>query len=261
MDKEYQLYISFPRGYSIKDSTKYPVLYVLDGLYRFPEFKSARECMDFDKELEDFIIVGLGSGIDFVSWNTNRKYDFTPSEDTIYDRQKEKEACLKNGLDWNLCKGTLHSGGAEKFLRCITTEIIPFVDKHYKTTNDRGITGHSLGGLFTAWCFLNSKGLFNRYGINSPSFWWDNKKTLTQAELLFNKNETWDIPSTKVFISVGEKEGSTMVPDMVKFNHLLESKANKNVSVYSHQFQGETHNSVIPVSLKRTILVLYGKEK
>lgn len=260
MDRNYQLYISFPKNYSTKDSIKYPVLYVLDGKYRFPVFKSARESMDFDNELEDVIIVGVSSGLDFVSWGRNRNYDLTPSQDTIHDRKLEKDASAAYSLNYDSIKGTVQSGGAKNFLKCMSDEIIPFVEKHYKTTDDRGITGYSLGGLFTAWCLLNSKGVFNRYGINSPSFWWNNNDFLNQAELWFSKNDTWDITFTEVFISVGEKEPPEMVSGIEKFINLLQGKAYKNISLNSHRFLGETHNSVGGPNLKQTIYVLYGKK-
>ena len=253
MGKDYQLYISFPSGYSIKDTTQYPVLYVLDGQPSFPQFKSARESMDLGKELEGVIMVGIGSGLNLPSWFINRSYDYTPSEDTSSDRRMEKQ--------YGFPKGLIHSGGAEKFLLCITKEIIPYIDKQYKTTNDRGITGHSLGGLFTAYCLLNSKGVFSRYGINSPSLWWNNNQILNQADSLFSKNKTWDISPVKVFISVGQKEGPLMVPTMAKFSTLLESKAYKNVSLTWHIFEDETHLSVSPASLSRTLSVLYGAKK
>ena len=253
MGKDYQLYISFPNGYSTKDTTKYPVLYVLDGRVFFPLFKAAREVMDLGNELEKVIIVGIGSEYDLASWYANRMYDYTPSLDTVNDRKVEKQMGLPTGK--------VQSGGAEKFLQCITTEIIPYVETHYKTTNDRGITGHSLGGLFTAWCFMNTKGVFTRFGINSPSLWWNNNETLTQAESFFNTNKTLDIPFTKVFISVGEKENPIMNSVMEKYSTLLENKAYKNVSVTTHTFSGETHLSVVPANLSRTLSVLYGKKK
>lgn len=253
MGKDFQLYISFPGGYSIKDTTKYPVLYLLDGRYFFPIIKSARETMDFGNELEKVIIVGIGSGLDIASWYVNRMYDYTTSKDTISDRKDEKQMRFP--------KGTIQSGGAEKFLKCITTEIIPYVDTHYKTTNDRGITGHSLGGLFTAYCLLNSTGVFSRYGINSPSLWWNNDEVVNQADSLFSKNETWEVPLTKVFISVGQKEGSSMIPTMAKLSTMLEAKAYKNVTLTWHIFDDETHLSVIPANLSRTLTVLYGKKK
>ena len=261
MGKDYQLYISFPKGYSTKDTTKYPVLFVLDGQSSFPVLKSVRESMDIDKELDSLIIVGIGSGLDFVSWGINRTYDYTPSLDTTFDRQYERDAAKQYNLDYNSVKGKIQSGGAEKFLQCITTEIIPYIDTNYKTTNDRGITGFSFGGLFTAWCFINTKGIFNKFGINSPSLWWNSEDILKQAEVMFTKNKTWEIPPTKVFISVGQKEESKMVSGMEKFSKLLEAKRYENISVTMHQFQGETHNSAVSPSLKRTISILYGKKK
>ncbi|PZR08540.1 MAG: hypothetical protein DI539_22645 [Flavobacterium psychrophilum] len=260
MGKEYQLYISFPKNYSTKDTVKYPVLYVLDGLYSFPAFKSIRESLDIDKELEDVIIVGIGCGLDFVSWGINRTNDYTPSQDTAWNRQYEKDAAKQYNLDYNSVKGKIHSGEARKFLQCITTEIIPYIETHYNTTTDRGISGFSLGGLFTAWCFLNTKGIFKKFGINSPSLWWNNNEVIVQAESLSNKNETLNIPPTKVFISVGEKETPVMISGMEKFSELLESKAYKNVSVAKQKLVGETHSSAMRTSLKRSISVLYGKQ-
>jgi predicted alpha/beta superfamily hydrolase len=253
MGKDYQLYISFPRSYSIKDTTKYPVLYVLDGRGAFPLFNFAIESREIAKELDDVIIVGIGCGLDQASTDINRSYDFTPSRDTILDRSLAKR--------YGISSGAPMTGGAEKFLQCITTEIIPYVDTHYKTTNDRGIMGHSYGGLFTAYCLLNSNGIFTRYGISSPSLWWNNGEILNQAISFFSKNKTWDIPSTKVFIGVGKKEGPKMVPDMVKFSMLLESKAYKNVSLNWQIFEDETHSSVIPACLNRALSVLYGRKK
>jgi len=253
MGKDYQLYISFPSGYSINDTVKYPVLYLLDGRQFFPIIKSAREALDFGGELEQVIIVGIGSGLDGASWYVNRTYDYTTSKDTVSDRKDESELGFP--------KGTLQSGGAEKFLQCITKEIIPYVESHYKTNGDRGITGHSLGGLFSAYCLLRSKGVFTRYGISSPSLWWNNNEIGNEAELLFSKNETWDISPVRIFISVGQKEGPSMVPLMTKFSTLLEEKAYKNVALTWHVFDDETHLSVIPANVSRTLSVLYGTKK
>ena len=251
MGKEYQLYMSFPAGYSATDTTTYPVLYVLDGQNFFPAFNVARQAMDFGNELKPVIIVGIGCGQDLASWFINRNYDYTPFADTASDRLMETQ--------FGLPIGTIYSGGGEKFLQCITREIIPFVDAHYKTNTNRGIAGHSLGGLFSAWCFLHSKDVFNKYGISSPSLWFDNEKLLKQAETIFNTNEKWDAPDTKIFISVGGKEGF-MVSEMNRFSALIESKKYTNIDLSKNIFDGETHLSVVPAVLSRTLSVLYGKD-
>jgi uncharacterized protein len=252
MGRDYQLYISFPKGYSTKDTISYPVLYALDGSLFFHSVRAATDALYvIGNEIEDVIIVAIGSGVDFISWFVDRTYDYTTSLDANNDRQSEKQ--------FNLPEGTVKSGGADEFLKSLKTEIIPFVDKHYKTNNDRGILGNSYGGLFAAYCFINSDGYFTRFGINSPSFWWDNEKLLNQAALQFTNNKTWDITPSIVFISVGEKEG-LMVPLMERFKSYLESADYENIDLIWQIFAGETHLSVVPASISRAITTLYGKK-
>jgi hypothetical protein len=252
MGRDYQLYILFPKDYSTKDTISYPVLYVLDGRLFFQSVRATTDALYvIGNEIEDVIIVAIGSeGLDFLSSVINRTYDYTTSVDTASVRNIEKQ------LGFPI--GTLKSGGADKFLECIKTEIIPFVDKHYKTNNERGIAGNSFGGLFSAYCFINSDGYFTRFGINSPSFWWDKGKLLNQAALQFTNNKSWDIPPTKVFVSVGEKEGPSMVPTMQKFKSLLEAAGYENIDLKWQVFEGETHLSVVPASISKTITTLYG---
>jgi predicted alpha/beta superfamily hydrolase len=202
--KDYQLYLSFPKNYSTKDSISYPILYVMDGQINFSTIRGMRTLFDLGPLIEDVIIVGIGTS----NWKVNRYQDFTPSVDTSEDEER---------------KGTFKSGGAAKFLESIKTEITPFLDKNYKTNADRGITGHSLGGLFTAYCLINSDGYFTRFGINSPSLWWDNEKVLNQAVAQFTENKIWDLPQTKVFISVGDQE-EEIVPMTLKCSSSLENK-------------------------------------
>ena len=116
-------------------------------------------------------------------------------------------------------------------LKSMKTEIIPFVDKNYKTNADRGIHGGSLGGLFAAYCLVNSDGYFTRFSISSSSFWWDNEKLLNQAVTQFTENKTWDLPQTKVYIFVGSQERKTMAPTMIKFSKYLEDSNYNNIGL------------------------------
>jgi uncharacterized protein len=125
MGKDYQLYLSFPKGYSINDAIKYPVLYVLDGSDSLALIKSIREEIDVDSALEDILIVGISSGLDEVSLSINRTNEYTTSTDSIWDRQYEKDAAKHYKLPYNTLLGEIQSGAAAQFLQCITTEIIP----------------------------------------------------------------------------------------------------------------------------------------
>ncbi len=249
-DNDYQLYMSFPRGYSTKDTISYPVLYVLDGIRDFELLNTENRYL-YGK-IEEVIIIGISSGGDYKNGGFDRTLDYTTSVDTLRDREMEKKH--------DLPKDTKQTGGASNFLKALKTEITPFVDKHYKTNKDRGISGHSLGGLFTAYALLNSDGYFTRFGINSPSFWWMKEELLDQAVLQFTQNKTWNIPPTNVYISVGGKEGLDMVPQMVKYSLYLEDSDYKNIDLSWHIFDNESHGSVIKPSLRQTLIELYGKE-
>lgn len=257
MGKDYELYISFPSGYSTKDTISYPVLYALDGKSTIRFIDQINKGFSSIKKIEDVIIVGINPGIDRKSTAINRYYDYTISVDTIKERKTDKK--------YGVPEGTVKTGGAAKFLESIKSEIVPFIDKNYKTNNDRGIIGHSLGGLFTAYCLINSDGYFTRFGISSPSLYWNNEELLNQAvteieNKYYNKIE-WNIPPTKVFTSVGELESSSMIPEMVKFSTYLADLDSDSIELKWQIIENETHKSVIPVMLINALSFLYGKEK
>jgi predicted alpha/beta superfamily hydrolase len=250
--KSYHLAVSLPPHYSPVDSLKYPVLYLLDGSFSFPIAHAARTLLDIFGEIEELIIVGIGDEweLSYSPWMSSRWTDYTPSADPTSDFNP---AFLNL---FNLEEGALLSGGGPVFLDMIKNEIIPFIDGKYKTTQDRGIAGHSFGGLFAGYCLLSTTDLFSRFGINSPSFWWNKDEILALEQLYAQQNE--DLKA-KVFVSVGSKEGTRMVPKMIAFTDSLQSRSYKNLELTSHVFENETHNSVIAASISRTLRVLYGK--
>lgn len=248
-NKDYLIHMSFPKNYSIQDSITYPVLYVLDGKSTFGYFESSY--IDFEK-IEDVILVGISHKVNGIESKINRFNDYTPYRDTISERKFEK--------NFGVEKGTIKTGGADKFLECLKKEIIPFIEKHYKTNTDRGISGHSLGGLFTAYCFVNSDNYFTRFGINSPSFQLNEEIFLEPAVSKFSDNQNWNIDQTKVFISTGENESPMMVSNMIKFSMFLKKRNYDNIDMNWYIYRNETHTSVIPFCFKGTLTTLYGKK-
>ncbi|XOV94346.1 MAG: alpha/beta hydrolase [Bacteroidota bacterium] len=252
--RNYQLFISFPNSYSTKDTISYPVLYVLDGERNFDFFYRPNIFLSAMGKIEQTIIVGIDSGKDRKAQIVNRTYHFTPTIDKDSSNVRQREKSL------GLAEGTLLSGAAADFLKVIKTEIAPFIDENYKTNADRGISGHSLGGLFTAYCLVNSDGYFTRFGINSPSLWWNEEEFLNQAVQQFEDIEDWEIPPTKVFISSGGDEGIYILPTTIKFYTHLKNANYKNIELNWQIFDNENHVTVRPLSLRQTIIELYGKE-
>ena len=249
--REYRLYVAPPAGYVKGDTTRYPVLYVLDGHFAFPAAVSAREYLGLFRELEDVIIVGIGEGdYSFTAWFLNRWRDYTPSADPSTDSTSARQ--------YKLAAGTVRSGGGRDFLNVLRSELIPFVESTYRTTGDRGLSGHSLGGLFTTYALFTAPDLFQRYGINSPSLWW-NHSEMFATESTFAATHT-ALPK-RVLLTIGADEGASMVPPMAKFATVLGSRRYQGLVIDTVVFQGESHTSVGPAMMARTLRVLYGKRR
>ena len=67
------------------------------------------------------------------------------------------------GITQNDRNKDLSSEGFSQFSSYIESEIMSYIDSHYKTSNDKILIGHSLGGLFTMSTFLQKNNLFNSY--------------------------------------------------------------------------------------------------
>ena len=65
----------------------------------------------------------------------------------------------------------------------------------------------------------------------------------------------------RVFLSVGAEEGKTMVPPMRQFGELLANRRYQGLTLDTVVFQGESHTSVVPAMVSRTMRVLYAKKK
>lgn len=245
--KSYQLYISLPSDYNAKDSKRYPVLYVLDAHYSYPLISSLHNLLDSGQEIEKIIIVAIGDSDQSTSaWLSNRMIDYTPSNDPKVDIE------IANGLDINT---KIKTGGGKSFLNTIRTDIIPFIDNNYKTTDDRGISGHSVGGLFASYCLFNAPDLFKRYAINSPSLFWNNQEIISLEKKFAIKNTNLD---AKIFISYGSLEPEIMLPPINSFIGALKSHNYKGMKLITQVFENESHISVVGASTSRSLKVLYG---
>lgn len=243
---EYQLYVSLPSSYNEKADVVYPVLYVLDAYYSFPMISSMHKLLDFSQEIKDVIIVAIGDKDQSTpAWFKNRMIDYTPSNDLNVDEE------VATGLGLEISEVT--TGGASKFLQCLRQDIVPYIDNHYKTSKDRGITGHSVGGLFAAYCLLNASDLFNHFGINSASLFWNNNEMISAVKnSLVGRDK-------RVFLSYGSLEPEVIISCTNLFIDALKQYKIKDSFIIIKVFEEETHTSVIGASMSKTLKILYNK--
>lgn len=232
----YKLYISVPRDYGTS-TQRYPVLYLLDADYSFPVVRGIVQHLSERNRLKPMIVVGIAyDGPE--QYRRNRTRDYTPhfAPDGGYGPEYQKV-----------------SGGAPKFLRFLAEELIPWVDARYRSVpGDRGLAGHSYGGLFTTWVLLTAPETFNHYIIVSPSLWYDGR-FLFALEKQLRKNGA-KRPRARVYLSVGAREGNAerdMVVDLQQMAAALRQRPNL---VVKHEVpDDETHDSVYPAAVSRGI--------
>jgi predicted alpha/beta superfamily hydrolase len=233
------LNIYLPEGYNQNDTTRYPVVYLLDGsadedfihivgLYQFNSFP-------WINRVPKSIIVGIA--------NVDRKRDFTfPS--TI---EKEKKAYPT-------------SGKSQVFTSFLEKELLPYIQTAYKTNQSKTIIGESLGGLLATEILLKKPTLFNKYIIISPSLWWDNGSLLKlKPDALARKFGE----KTGIYIGVG-KEGLTpgdsphvMEVDANLLAEKIKDLENKTLDVQFDYLPEEDHATIMHQAVFNALKRLY----
>jgi uncharacterized protein len=243
--RDYRLAVAVPPDYrGADDTTRYRVLYVLDGNDEFPLAVQAHRLRRVNGAGEagwpDIIIVGIGYPVDRY-WDTMpfRNSDYTPTKRTAPD------PC--GGL------GRYPQGGGPAFLRVLREEIIPFIDARYRTTPDRGIIGHSLGGLFAFYALFEAPDLFQRYGALSPSLHWDRELMLgVEAKLAHLRKDM----NATVFVAMGSLEIPCILQPTQRMLDSLRAHKYPRLNLQSHVFPDEVHMSVLPAAVGRALQAL-----
>ncbi len=235
------LNIYLPEGYNKNDTTKYPVVYLLDGsadedfihivgLYQFNSFS-------WIDRVPKSIIVGIAT--------VDRRQDFTYP--TTIEKDKIKYPT---------------TGGSAKFISFLEHELQPFIEKKYKTNSTKTIIGQSLGGLLATEILLTKPSLFNDYIIVSPSLWWDNGSLLKKSSemLLPGFNHTLN-----VYIGVG-KEGlvpgdnpRVMEVDANLLAEKIKSTKSKSVKIYFDYLPEEDHATIMHSAVFNALRFIYPK--
>ncbi len=213
VDDTFYVYVRLPKHYKTEKKS-YPVLYLLDGDIAFNMSTSIIRYLQYAGDVPDIIIIGIGYGTKMNDNNLNfreRDYSFT------------KIPQLKNG------------GGADNYLRFLIKELIPFVEKNYRTNGNRILDGYSLGGLFSIYTLLKENNLFTSYIAGSPYL----KENLDSLLTLTNKLGKLN---NRVFITVGETEDKKNFHDPIeKIYDALRKISNDKSNIQMVEFKNGTH--------------------
>lgn len=181
--------VMVPNEVRTQPNRTFPVIYMLDGDKLFerpydgtlaPRWKIGKSCRELITAgaMEPVIIVAVFNG----DHPEARIADLSPVRIT----------------------GIPNSGHAGNFVRYIVEQLMPAINSNYPVqTNNVGIIGASLGGLFSAYAKTVYPELITKVGLLSPSFAVDHHDLVVSQLLQLS-------PSGKIFLVAGASESPAM---------------------------------------------------
>lgn len=125
LGEERVVHVNLPPNYALAKQ-RYQVTYLLDG--------HVRELFDLTVAASEYDLIG-------------DTHDYaTPPQIVVGIDQRDR--------------GTDLGSNQEAFTKFLATELVPFIDREYRTSGFRTLIGHSLGGRFALMTFCRAPGVF-----------------------------------------------------------------------------------------------------
>ncbi|MCT4588118.1 MAG: alpha/beta hydrolase-fold protein [Carboxylicivirga sp.] len=204
------LIINLPRDYHQSNKT-YPVLYRLDGnIDTFTEtLGTINRLAHMDELIPDMIIVMIA--------NTNRNRDMMPTKTSFFQEEP----------------------GADNFKSFIEKELIPYIDKRYRTNNKQVLCGQSISALFSIYYFLSSPDTFDAYISCSGGFPDCEQFFISQTDAFLNTELK---QSKRLFLTHGNSDfldpEGIIKKQLIDFSNRLKTKEQLQVQLKIYVDEG-----------------------
>jgi predicted alpha/beta superfamily hydrolase len=217
LNEDRNVYIFLPEGYS-RSADRYPVLYMLYSVASDFHFNTGVVAgLSRMRMIPKMITVAFDLG--------DGQRDLTPTPSTAYGPT---------------------SGGADDFLKFIKDELIPFIEKDYRTASERLFWSHSIGGLFGVYVLLKEPSVFHSVLVSSPWMVYDGdqKYILKNTESFLKKRKA---QTNFLYVCVGNEQN--LIPEIEAFLGILEKNKPEGLTWKYVKMPEENHMSILARSL------------
>jgi hypothetical protein len=200
LNEQREVIVHLPESYHRDPERRYPVVYVLDGSSLDTPTADSAALMSRIGLMPELIVVGVPN----VS-GEGRQRDYTPpfmAQDVdVADSPK---------------------GKADAFLAFVEQELIPAIERDYRTDRPRMLAGHSRGGLLVTYSLLARPGLFDVRFAHSPALWREDGIVVSKLEEFLRSK-----PSLGgfLYLSMGSEEVDRMMSGFLQACGVLEQSA------------------------------------
>ena len=208
--------VALPESYG-RGADRYPVVYLTDANWNFAHTRSSAQLLARNRLIPEVIIVGV----------TN--------PDRTRDLYATRANFTRNGQTIQFPT----SGKADQFLDFVERELIPWVERSYRTSGLRVLAGHSAGGNFALHAMRTRPDLFQAVIAASPWLAWDEKRELREL-LPFVSSPRLRVRA--LFLSHAD-ETADMKPDIDAVVAVLRQRGDSSVRWVAREYPDETHDT------------------
>jgi len=262
MGVRFSLNVGLPPDYKAGDGRKYPALIVTDGDFVFDNVYA--QASTLAGVITPLFIISVGTSLEEgeVEHTRRRIYEFSPPG---WDRQDKFGQDVEGFCKRFKSPADRCTGGSEKFLTAIATEMIPLLAAKFPIdTAQLGLFGLSAGGFFASWAIFQPNTPFKKYIISSPAMAYGRGEIFRQ-EAEYAKTHK-DLP-VGIYFASGvleaadpqlEGEGE-IVSGMSHLAGVLRSREYPGLKLTIEFHPGMGHTDVMGTSVVRGLRTLYAK--
>lgn len=223
-EKNRLIRIFLPSDYFSNDLKRFPVIYMMDGKNLFDQYTSFAGEWGVDEVIEErvkegkqsYIVVGIDSSIDGVI----RCQEMAPTGDNLTTIDD-----MPNSFD----------SYGDILGKYIVTELIPEINKLYRTNGVNTIAGSSMGGLFAFYMGMKYPNVFKSNICFSPAF------CLYKEEYCKKELDKIKLNNNKFYLLVGDVEYENQFVTLTKYTYDLMKALGFNNLKYVHDLEGVHH--------------------
>lgn len=219
LNEERRILVKLPDDYSIDTDKKYPVIYLLGNVGDLPMLVSMLERLEEQDAVPQTIIT--------VIENTDRTRDLTPT--------------INNDSRGPIGQG----GGGDKYLDFIEMELVPHMNKTFRTHDFKVVLGSSIGGLLVIHSLQTRPHLFQGHMAFSPAVWWGDRTTVKESKKFISDTKKLN---NYLYMNIGE-EGGDMRVVYDDFHEFLQSNKPENFRLVTDAFDSVPHGLTAPAGL------------
>jgi predicted alpha/beta superfamily hydrolase len=203
--EERSYFVHRPADYELSDR-RYPLVIVLDGEDDFQHVSTTADRLADAGAIPGLLVVGIP--------NTQRNRDLVPMTP---------------------------QSGSDRFLKFITTELIPKLDQDLRTQTYRILVGHSNGGLLGVYSLTQAPGVFRGYILASPAFNASDQPLLKSVGAFLENHKD---AAASIYLTLANE--SDLLSGNEELSSYLQnaSSANVNFSFRFRRYPEETHGTV-----------------